>query len=51
MPSLPIETGLDGLLHASLAHIYPDDRGVSQALRLGARAANAADARLAGPRP
>ena len=51
MPRLPIETGLDGLFNASLAHIYPDDRGVSQALRLGARVARAADAVLAGPRP
>lgn len=39
MPRLPIETGLPGLFHASLAHIYPDDRGVSLALRLGRRAA------------
>jgi hypothetical protein len=39
MPSLPIETGLPGLVHLSLAHVYPDDRGVSMALRLGARGA------------
>ena len=37
MPRLPIETGLPGLFHASLAHVYPDDRGVSKALALGAR--------------
>ena len=42
MPRLPIETGLPGLVHASLAHVYPDDRGVSKALALGARAAEAA---------
>ncbi len=39
MPQLPLRTGLPGLVHASLAHIFPDDRGVSMALRLGARAA------------
>lgn len=39
MPRLPIATGLPGLFHASLAHIYPDDRGVSLALGLGRRAA------------
>ncbi len=43
MPGLPVETGLPGLFHASLAHIYPDDRGVSKALRLGLRVARAAD--------
>jgi protoporphyrinogen oxidase len=42
MPSLPIATGLPGLFHASLAHVYPDDRGVSKALALGARVAEAA---------
>ena len=42
MPGLPIETGLPGLFHASLAHVYPDDRGVSMALGLGARVAKAA---------
>jgi protoporphyrinogen oxidase len=42
MPSLPVETGLPGLFHASLAHIYPDDRGVSLALGLGHRAGGAA---------
>jgi protoporphyrinogen oxidase len=44
MPGLPLATGLPGLFHASLAHVYPDDRGVSLALRLGQRvAAQAAD--------
>jgi protoporphyrinogen oxidase len=42
MPTLPIATGLPGLFHASLAHVYPDDRGVSKALALGARVAEAA---------
>jgi protoporphyrinogen oxidase len=42
MAGLPVETGLSGLFHASLAHVYPDDRGVSLALRLGGRAAAAA---------
>jgi protoporphyrinogen oxidase len=42
MPGLPLETGLPGLFHASLAHIFPDDRGVSLALGLGHRAAAAA---------
>jgi protoporphyrinogen oxidase len=42
MPGLPLETGLPGLFHASLAHIYPDDRGVSLALKLGRRAGLAA---------
>ena len=46
MTTIPIETGLPGLLHASLAHVYPDDRGVSNALVLGARAADAAVAHL-----
>ena len=46
MQGLPVETGLPGLLHASLAHIYPDDRGVSLAIRLGTRVAEAADAHL-----
>jgi protoporphyrinogen oxidase len=40
MPSLDIETGWPGLIHASLAHVYPDDRGVSKALGLGRRAAD-----------
>jgi protoporphyrinogen oxidase len=41
MPNLPIEPGVPGLVHLSLAHVYPDDRGVSMALRLGARGAAA----------
>jgi protoporphyrinogen oxidase len=41
MPGLPIRTGVPGLIHASLAHVYPDDRGVSLALRLGRRAGEA----------
>ncbi len=49
MPGLPLETGLDGLFHASLAHIYPDDRGVSLALRLGRRAGEAAADWLSRP--
>ncbi len=40
MPRLPIETGLPGLIHAGLAPVYPDDRGVSKALALGARIAS-----------
>ncbi len=43
MPGLPVETGLPGLFHASLAHVYPDDRGVSKALGLGARVAQASE--------
>jgi protoporphyrinogen oxidase len=46
MPALPLETGLPGLLHGSLAHIYPDDRGLSEALRLGQRLAAAASRHL-----
>jgi hypothetical protein len=42
MPALPVETGLPGLFHASLAHVYPADRGVSKALGLGARVARSA---------
>jgi protoporphyrinogen oxidase len=42
MPTLRMETGLPGLIHASLAHVYPDDRGVSKALNLGRRAADLA---------
>jgi protoporphyrinogen oxidase len=49
MPTLPIETGLPGLLHGSLAHIYPHDRGVAMSLRLGARLAQAALAALQNP--
>jgi hypothetical protein len=48
MAGLPIETGLDGLFHASLAHIYPDDRGVAPGLRLGRQAGEAAADWLAG---
>jgi protoporphyrinogen oxidase len=48
MAGLPIETGLDGLFHASLAHIYPDDRGVAPGLRLGRQAGEAASDWLAG---
>ena len=46
MIDLPVETGMPGLFHASLAHIYPDDRGVSLALRLGSRVAGIAEAYL-----
>lgn len=46
MRDLPLETGLPGLIHLSLAHVYPDDRGVSNALRLGERGAAAAQAYL-----
>jgi len=42
MPTLEMDTGLPGLVHASLAHVYPDDRGVSKALGLGRRAADLA---------
>ncbi len=48
MPNLPIATGLPGLFHASLAHVYPDDRGVSLAIGLGRRAANLAVASISG---
>jgi len=60
MPDLPLETGLPGLLNASIAHIYPDDRGLALAIRLGQRAAaraeewlsaGAADAGSTAPRP
>jgi len=51
MPGLPLETGLPGLFHASLAHIYPDDRGVSLALKLGYGAAEATGEWLSGPDP
>ncbi len=54
MPSLTVETGIPGLLHASLAHVYPDDRGVSKAIGAGRRAAAGALAHLAtagAPRP
>ena len=49
MPTLPSETGLPGLYHASLAHVYPDDRGVSKALALGARVAGAAERHVDRP--
>jgi protoporphyrinogen oxidase len=39
MATLTMEPGLPGLVHASMAHVYPDDRGVSKALALGGRAA------------
>ena len=39
MRRLTVRTGLPGLYHASLAHIYPDDRGVSKALWIGREAA------------
>jgi len=42
MRQLTVRTGLAGLYHASLAHVYPDDRGVSKALDIGKRAAAAA---------
>ena len=42
MARLPMEPGLPGLVHASMAHVYPDDRGVSKALALGSRAARLA---------
>ena len=44
---LPVATGLPGLFHASLAHVYPNDRGVSPALSLGRRVAAEASAGLA----
>jgi protoporphyrinogen oxidase len=46
MAGLPVATGLPGLFHASLAHVYPDDRGVSLALRLGSRVGSEAEAWL-----
>jgi protoporphyrinogen oxidase len=46
MARLPVATGLPGLFHASLAHVYPDDRGVSKAILVGRRAARAADAHI-----
>lgn len=46
MAHLSIDTGLPGLLHASMAHVYPDDRGVAKALGLGARAAHLVASRL-----
>lgn len=50
MPTLGMDTGLPGLVHASLAHVYPDDRGVSKALGLGRRAADQALAGRGGDR-
>lgn len=47
MADLPLDTGMPGLFHASLAHIYPDDRGVAKALGLGRRVAIATTAWLA----
>jgi protoporphyrinogen oxidase len=47
MPDLTFDTGLPRLFHASLAHVYPADRGVSKALALGARVGRAAEASLA----
>lgn len=46
MSSLPVQTGLPGLFHASLAHVYPHDRGVSMALALGRRVAADTEAYL-----
>jgi protoporphyrinogen oxidase len=46
MATLPVATGLPGLFHASLAHVYPHDRGVSKAIELGRRVAADADAHL-----
>jgi protoporphyrinogen oxidase len=51
MPRLPVATGLPGLYHASLAHIYPDDRGISMAINLGRRAAGLAAGQLARSGP
>ena len=50
MPGLPMAIGDEGLFHVSLAHIYPDDRGMSLAMRVGERAARLADAWLARDR-
>jgi protoporphyrinogen oxidase len=46
MASLPLRTGLPALFHASLAHVYPDDRGVSRAIDAGRQAARLANAEL-----
>jgi protoporphyrinogen oxidase len=46
MSSLPLRTGLPGLFHASLAHVYPDDRGVSKAIGVGRQVARLAHADL-----
>lgn len=50
MPDLPLETGLPGLLNASLAHVFPDDRGLSLAIKLGTRVGKRAEEWLSGPR-
>jgi protoporphyrinogen oxidase len=47
MPGLPMAVGPGGLFHVSLAHIYPDDRGMSLAMRAGERAGRLADEWLA----
>lgn len=46
MSALSPVTGLPGLFHASLAHIYPQDRGVSEALKLGYKVGALADAHV-----
>ena len=46
MATLPVATGLPGLFHASLGHVYPHDRGVSKAIGLGRRVAADVDAFL-----
>jgi protoporphyrinogen oxidase len=51
MAGLPVETGLPGVFHASLAHVYPDDRGVSLAIGLGERVASAAGTWLMASKP
>jgi protoporphyrinogen oxidase len=48
MAGLPVATGLPGVFHASLAHVYPDDRGVSLAIKLGQRTASETAAWLRG---
>lgn len=45
IPSLEVE-GTDGLFHASLAHVYPWDRGTNYAIELGEKAAAAVDCYL-----
>lgn len=49
MGSLPLETGLPGLFNASIAHIYPDDRGLALAIRLGRKVGELANDWLARP--
>ena len=46
MASLSVRTGLRGLYHASLAHVYPHDRGISKAIGVGREAARLASAEL-----